>query len=445
MPYLGQGEFYTDFGTYDVRLTVPRDHICVATGVLQNPEQVLTQDQIHRLNDARSTQDTVMVRSPDEVSDPESRPPGDGPLTWHFRAENVRTFAWASSEAFIWDAATVAESDAGTLVQSVYPREAIELWSDSTDMLRFAIEGYNKRWMDYPYPTAINVNGIVGGMEYPMILFCRNRTSERGLYGVTTHEIAHNWFPMIVNTDERRHAWMDEGFATFINIYSNQERFGDAGPRGNPRAAARAMLEPDQQPIAIYADQVRRLGWLQYFKTGIGLYVLREAILGPERFDRAFNRYMTEWAFKSPRPSDFFRVMEDTAGEDLSWFWRGWFYETGYLDHEAYHAEPETSEQAPDAGDSSRFWLITFRSNGELVMPLEYEITYTDGSTETRRLPVEAWHATREWTTRIDTGGREIVKVRTDPRGLFPDAIPENDVWTSPEHAEPSEPDAAAG
>lgn len=432
MPYLGQGEFYTDFGSYEVRLTVPRDHIVAATGVLQNPSEVMTSDQLVRWNTAQGSRETVMIREADEVGDPASRPAGEGPLTWHFKADDVRTFAWTSSDAFIWDGAAVEGSSVNTFVQSVYPKEAAELWKDSTDMLRFAIEGYNQRWLEYPYPTAINANGIVGGMEYPMIVFCRNRTSERGLYGVTTHEIGHNWFPMVINTDERRHAWMDEGFNSFINIYSNEERFGDGGSRGNPRQFARSMLAPNQQPIALYADQIERrsLGRLQYAKVATGLFVLREAILGPERFDFAFNRYQREWAFKSPRPADFFRVMEDAAGEDLDWFWRGWFYETGHLDQAVAAVEVEIAGGVDKEDAPTGFTRITFRNHGELVMPVEYEVGYDDGTTQTLRLPVEAWFNTNEWTVRLGTQDRAITRVTIDPRGVFPDAIPENDEWS---------------
>ncbi|HRJ49710.1 MAG TPA: M1 family metallopeptidase, partial [Phycisphaerales bacterium] len=353
--YLGQGEFYTDFGDYEVSITVPRSHLVAATGVLQNPAEVLTAEQVERLDRARSSEQTVVIRSAEEVTDPSSRPPGDGPLTWRFIARDVRTFAWSSSPAFVWDAASIptrgrspADQDPtrapppGTLVQSVYPVEALPLWSQSTQMLRFAIEGYGRRWFTYPYPTAINVNGRAGGMEYPMIIFCRERRHDRGLYGVTTHEIGHNWFPMIVSTDEKRHAWMDEGFNSFINYYSNAEYWNEppAG-RGSSADFARVMTEPDQQPMDTPADRVRdgRLGSLQYAKPAVMLVLLREVVLGEDRFDAAFRRYISSWAFRSPRPWDFIRCMENAAGADLAWFWRGWIYGTGTLDHAVTGAE----------------------------------------------------------------------------------------------------------
>jgi hypothetical protein len=335
LPYLGQGEFHTDFGDFEVHLTVPRSHLVAAPGVLLNPEDVLTPTQRERLEQARASKDTVMIRTPEEVADPASRPEGEGPLTWRFKAEDIRTFAWASSPAFIWDAAAVQGSSIHTLAQSMYPAEALGTWRESTEMLRWSIEHYNAMWFEYPYPIATNVSGIVGGMEYPQIIFCRGRGERRGLFGVTTHEIGHNWFPMIVSTDERRYPWMDEGFNTFINYYANKGYFpGEEPGRGGARAFASNMLSPMAQPLMTYADQIRgrALGQLAYAKTSVGLVLLREFILGPDRFDFAFRRYISEWAFRSPRPEDFFRTMQDASGEDLDWFWRGWFYETSVLD-----------------------------------------------------------------------------------------------------------------
>ncbi|MCB9844849.1 MAG: M1 family metallopeptidase [Phycisphaeraceae bacterium] len=449
LPYLGAGEFYTDFGSFDVKLTVPRDFIVGATGELQNPEGVLTAEQRERMARASQSRETVVLRSAEEVGEPSSRPEGDGPLTWHFVAHDVRTFAWAASDAFIWDAAAVQGASHATLVQSLYPKEGIEHWSNSTDMLRFAIEGYNARWFEYPYPVAINVNGIVGGMEYPMIIFCRSRSSDRGLYGVTTHEIGHNWFPMVVNTDERRYAWMDEGFNTFINIYSQMERYDEDGPsgRGNPRGTARTMSRPGLQPMMTPPDQMAdgRLGFLGYEKPATGLYILREYVLGPERFDFAFRRYIRLWAFKSPRPEDFFRCMEDASGESLTWFWRGWFYETGVLDLAVDEVVEQTGRETESGpGEFTGTVQATFSSRRELVMPLEFKVVYDNGTEEVRRLPVEIWAANTRWTTQWDTGGRHVLEVIVDPDELTPDVDDSNNVWKAPEPEEDA-PDGAAG
>ncbi len=435
--YLGQGEFYTNFGSYDVSLTVPRAHIVAATGVLQNPQEVLTPTQVDRLDQARTSEQTVVIRKMEEVADPASRPAGEGPLTWHFIAHDVRTFAWSSSASFIWDAAHIpqrgispserskdgAKIPAGTLVQSVYPKEALPLWNQSTQMLKAAIEGYGKRWFTYPYPSATNVNGRAGGMEYPMIIYCHERQNDHGLFGVTTHEIGHNWFPMVVNTDERRHAWMDEGFNSFINYYSNAEYWNQPPDgRGNAAAFAPAMLEPDQQPMDTPADRIRdgRLGTLEYAKPATMLVLLREVVLGPDRFDAAFRQYINSWAFKSPRPWDFIRCMENAAGSDLAWFWRGWIYGTGLLDQAVTGA---------DFNPASRRAHASFENRGELVLPMTYRVTYEDNSTEDRQLPVEAWYAKTRFTAAWDSGGKKPIRIEVDPERKLPDVQRANNTW----------------
>lgn len=441
LPYLGQGEFYTNFGDYEVHLTVPRSHIVAGSGWLMNPREVLTPAQVERLEQAARSPQTVLIRGPEEVSDPASRPEGDGPLTWVFKAADIRTFAFASSDAFIWDAAGIerrgptspegspdfdAAMPPGTLVQSLYPKEGIEQWSKSTDMLRSAIEGYNARWFEYPYPVATNVNGRVGGMEYPMIIFCRARDNERALFGVTTHEIGHNWFPMVVSTDERRHAWMDEGFNTFINYYSVRERYPDTdGGRGDARAFVDDMLLPDQQPMEIPADHCTRLGMMQYAKPAVALVLLREHVLGPDRFDDAFRRYIRAWAFRSPRPADFFRCIEDAAGMDLAWFWRGWILETGTLDQ----AVAAVDHQVDDQSGTLRRVTVSLTNNRELVMPVVMRVTYDDASSEVRRLPVEIWLARDRFDATWNTRGRRVTEVLLDPDEAFPDADPANNRW----------------
>lgn len=434
LPYLGAGEFHTNFGDYEIALTVPRSHIVGATGELLNPSEVLTPAQMERLERARRSSETVMIRSAEEVTDPASRPAGDGPLTWRFAAKNVRTVAWTSSEAFIWDASAVdgdasrvgvgagAGNNAGTLCMSLYPKEGVKQWEESTDMLRFSIEHYSKKWFRYPYPIAINVNGVVGGMEYPMVIFCRERNNERGLFGVTTHEIGHNWFPMIVSNDERRYAWMDEGFNTFINYYCNLERYPEEMPRrGDPRTFVTEMKQGDDQPMMTYPDRLLdgRLGRMMYAKPATAMVTLREHVLGPERFDRAFKAYINAWVFKHPQPADFFRIMENEAGADLAWFWRGWFYENGTIDLAVTGFD--------NSGESNS--SATFRTLRRMVMPSEYRIDYTDGSSEVRRLPVEAWYSGDTHVAAIDTGGRRIKKITIDPDHDLPDQDDGNDTW----------------
>jgi len=421
LPYLGAGEFYTNFGDYELNITVPRPFIVVATGALENPGDVFPTTQLQRLKKAQSSDDTVMIIKPDEVGDPATRPEGEGPLTWRFKADRVRTVAWACSDAFIYDAAAYDD----VLIQSVYPKEAIDTWRESTQMLRTALRHYSEKWFEYPWPVATNVNGPEGGMEYPMIIFCGGRRSDRALFGVTSHEIGHNWFPMIVNTDERRHAWMDEGFNSFINYYAYGDWFdGETGRRGDAASFARRMTAERLVPVITAPDKLPRwlLGQLEYAKPAVGLVLLREQILGPERFDFAFRTYIERWAFKSPRLSDFFRCMEDAAGADLAWFWRGWFMETGYLDQAVGGVEFDEEEKRVG---------VTIRNLGELVMPVAYTLTYEDGAEETRRLPVEVWYNTNEFTDRW-VSGRDIVNVVLDPETVFPDVDRDNNVWPEP-------------
>ncbi len=438
LPYAGQGEFYTNFGDFDVKLTVPRDHLVVATGELQNPEEVLTATQRERYEQARQSTETVLIRAAEEVGQPDSRPAGEGPLTWHFKAGRVRTFAFATSAAFILDAASLDGTPAGTLLQSAYPKEALPLWEKSTQMLRVAMAGYNDRWFPYPWPVMTNVSGREGGMEYPMIIFCGGRRDERALYGVTTHELGHEWFPMTVNTDERRHAWMDEGFNTFINYYSAWDWFDEPehdernrSGRSNPARYAASMLGADLLPIDTPPDRMPRrlISTLEYTKTGAGLVLLREQILGPERFDFAFRTYIRRWAFKSPRPADFYRSMEDAAGADLSWFWRGWFQENGTLDQ----AVAQVVQPEPTGRDEEGVWRhlparVTVENRGELVMPLALKVTFADGGERSVRLPVEIWATTDRWTEPF-ASDVDIESVVIDPDEAFPDVARGNNAW----------------
>lgn len=452
LPYLGEGEFYTDFGTYDVSITVPGDHIVAATGVLTNAQEVLLESELSRLSQARSSAEPVVIRSIEEIGNRDALK--DQRRTWRFMASQCRTFAWATSRAFQWDACTLpneeitqsnpaahdlssARPDGGVLCQSFYPRESRALWGPahpgggSTRMVRDSVRHYSKMWSAYPYPTATNVSGIVGGMEYPQIVFCNEDQDEYGLWYVTTHEIGHTWFPMMVNTDERRHAWMDEGLCSFINIYADFERYPDRIPKLEIADFAERHPEPWIQPVETMPDRLlpRMLGKSQYAKPAVALAFLREGILGHERFDEAFREYIRRWAFKSPRPWDFFRTIEDVTGEDLSWFWRGWFYETGMLDQAVTTVMQPGGSSGDLGGMGGRNARVTFRNLGGLVAPVVYDVTYTDGSTERRVLPVEAWFQADEWQTMWDTKGRRIKRLEIDPDRVFPDVNRRNNVW----------------
>lgn len=431
LPYLGSGEFYTNFGSYRVNITVPPTYLVSATGLLQNPEEVLTDEQRRRLDRAMDSDEPVRIVAPDEVGLPESRPSGQRELTWRFEADDVRTFAWAASDAFIWDAAVARITDADgsertVLCQSFYPHEA-QAWDPdhpsrgSTRSIKHAIEFYSDFWSPYPYPVMSNINGPEGGMEYPMIIFCGARMNGDGMFGVTDHEVGHNWFPMMVNTDERRHMWFDEGFNSFGGIYSGAAWFGrEPDVSRHLGQTLDVMTAENPQPIVTNPDKHwnRWVGALNYRKTALGLYILRERILGPERFDTAFREYIRRWSFRHPQPADFFRTMEDAAGADLAWFWRGWFLEAADLD--------QGVAGVFDDGDRA---VIVLDNHGRMVMPVFLRVGYEDGSTEDVTLPVEVWSTTDRWRAPVRTGGRRIVRVEIDPDGALPDADRGNNTW----------------
>lgn len=340
--YLGPGEFALEFGDYRVSITVPEDHIVAATGVLQNPAQVLSQTQRDRLQQARTARQPVLVVTPEEARANESSK-STGKKTWVFAAQNVRDFAFASSRKFIWDAQGTNVEGNPVLAMSFYPNEGNPLWGHySTAAVMHTLNVYSRHTFAYPYPVAISVNGPVGGMEYPMICFNGPRpepdgtysaSKKYGLISVVIHEVGHNYFPMIVNTDERQWTWLDEGFNTFLEYLAEQEwERGYPSNRGEPKDLTNYMAGEDQVPIMTSSDSLINFGNNAYGKTATALNVLRETVLGRELFDYAFKEYARRWKFKRPTPADFFRTMEDASGVDLDWFWRGWFYTTDHTD-----------------------------------------------------------------------------------------------------------------
>ncbi len=347
--FLGRGEFTLEFGDYDVELTVPNDHIVSATGELQNANAVLTATQRQRLADARDSDKPMFIVTPDEALTNESSNPS-GEKTWKFQANNVRDFAWASSRKFAWDAQGFKQPGAAhetVMAMSFYPKEGGELWEKySTAAVAHTLDVYSRFAFDYPYPVAQSVNGPVGGMEYPMITFNGPRTTlnddgsrtytlaeKRFLIGVVIHEIGHIYFPMTVNSDERQWTWMDEGLNSFLDSVAGYEWDPDLPGWGSqPRDIVDYMVSSSQVPIMTQSDSVLRLGPNAYTKPSAALHLLRETILGRERFDFAFREYSRRWKFKRPTPADFFRTMEEASGTDLDWFWRGWFYTTDHVD-----------------------------------------------------------------------------------------------------------------
>ncbi len=340
--YLGTGEFTLELGDYLVRITVPNDHITPATGVLQNPAEVLTDAQRERLKQADAAKTPMFVVTPEEAKANEADPP-TGKKTWVYHAQNVRDFAFASSRKFIWDAQGHDVEGNRVMAMSFYPNEGEPLWSKySTHSIIHTLNVYSRYTFPYPYPIAISVNGPVGGMEYPMICFNGPRPekdgtySERTKYGlisVIIHEVGHSYFPMIVNNDEREWMWMDEGINTFLQYLSEQE-WEEKYPsrRGEPKDIVGYMLSREQVPIMTGSDSLLQVGNAAYAKPATALNILRETILGRELFDYSFKEYARRWRFKRPMPADLFRTMEDASGTDLDWFWRGWFYTTDHVD-----------------------------------------------------------------------------------------------------------------
>ena len=341
--FLGRGEFTLEFGNYVVNITAPDDHVVASTGVLQNPKDCLKPEWIERLKEAETAAEPVLIVTKEEAEANETTAP-TGTSTWTYAAENVRDFAWASSRKFLWDA-KLHQSPEGDPVwaMSYWPKEGEPLWSRySTHSIIQTLDVYGKFTFPYPYPVAISVNGPVGGMEYPMICFNGPRPEKDGTYSARTkhglisviiHEVGHNWFPMIVNSDERQWTWMDEGLNTFCQFLAESE-WQDKYPsrRGDPANMAGYMTSEAQVPIMTNSESILQFGNNAYGKPATALNVLRETIMGRELFDHAFKEYSRRWMFKRPEPADLFRTMEDASGVDLDWFWRGWFFTTDHTD-----------------------------------------------------------------------------------------------------------------
>jgi hypothetical protein len=429
LPYLGAGEFYLEYGDFDYAVTVPWDHIVVGSGELVNPAEVLTAEQRKRLADAAKSDQTVMIRTAEEVTNPSSRPKQSGTLTWKFHCTQARDVAWASSKAFVWDAARMNLPNGKTaLAQSAYPAEdgGLEGWGRSTEYVKGCIEFYSNYIHEYTYPVATNVGGIVGGMEYPGIVFCSSKSRKDDLWGVTDHEFGHNWFPMIVGTNERKYAWMDEGFNTFINFLSganfNNGEYKDAQMNDLHRLAP-IIFRDNADPIMTIPDVIQpsNLGWEAYYKPAIGLKMLREQVLGKDRFDYAFHLYVKRWAFKHPTPYDFFRTIEDAAGEDLGWFWKGWFFENYKLDQSV--KEVSYVEQNPSKGS-----VITIENLDKFAMPAKIDVEEINGKKTRVELPIEIWQRGGKWSFRVDTQ-QPLKSVTIDPDRQLPDVNPQNNSW----------------
>lgn len=438
-PYLNQ-EFYLDYGNFDYWVTVPADMIVAGSGALQNPQEVLTAQQRARLAQAAASDTTVMIRTPAEIGDPATRPKAGGTLTWHYRMENTRDVAFSASSIFAWDAARIAlPGGKSALAMSFYPAESQghARWGRSTEYLKHAVEEFSRRWYPYPWPNAVNVAGPTSGMEYPGIVFDGIDDAGKDLFWITAHEIGHSWFPMIVGFDERRHAWMDEGFNTFIDVYESDafnhgeyapKRDGEYAPGGgNPvNEILPVLADPAAPPILSRADSVIETYRhpVTYFKSALGLVLLREQILGPERFDPAFRRFIADWAYKHPTPSDFFRAMESAAGEDLSWWWRGW-----YVNNVTY--DLAVTKIAYVDGDPAKGALVTIENRDPLVMPATLRIELGDGASRDIALPAESWIRARAVAVFVDSHA-PIRAATADPDRKLPDRDRANNRLAAP-------------
>ena len=485
--FLGRGEFALSFGNFEVAMTVPEDFIVGATGTLQNPKDVLTSKEQLRFEKAKhSFEDPVIIVTQEEAIQKEAHKKR-GKATWTFKADSVRDFAFAASRKYIWDAMAVDLNGKKSLAMSYYPKEGNPLWeSHSTRAVRQTLITYSRHTIDYPYPVAISVHAASVGMEYPMICFNFGRPEADGTYtdetkwrmiSVIIHEVGHNFFPMIINSDERQWTWMDEGLDSFVQSIATKEYDADFPVgRGAPEqiipymSGEQGML----RPIMTNSEQILQFGNNAYAKPATALSILRETVMGPELFDYAFKKYAERWAFKSPSPADFFRTMEDASAIDLDWFWRGWFYTTDYVDigveevkHYRMQTEEEGLEKRQISGEDKKlnteqkrfteevntfvfknteakeyrefknkfneieikegfadqnFYEVKLANKGGLVMPVIIEWSYADGSTEREKLPAEIWRKNEKEVTKVFVKSKEVVGIVIDPNKETADA-----------------------
>jgi len=483
--FLGQGEFALPFGDYDVKITTPADHMVGATGMLKNPTEVLSKVELERFAKAKSSFDKpVIIVTQDEAIQKE-KSKSTAKKTWVFRAENVRDFAFCSSRKFIWDAQAVKIGDKTPMAMSYYPKEGNPLWEkESTKAVKNTLEVYSRYTIDYPYPVAISVHTASIGMEYPMICFNFGRPNKDGTYsaqtrqgmiGVVVHEVGHNFFPMIVNNDERQTTWMDEGVNSFVQLLTEMERYPDIHwSRGIPNSLV-PYLRGDKnkmRPLMTNSEQVIAFGDEQYAKAATGLFMLRETIMGHDLFDRSFKEYAQRWAFKHPKPADFFRTMEDASAVDLDWFWKGWFYTTDVNDqsidevrwftmrdetaniekknvsvkkgdltnqagagnHDDFNNGPEPlslidtdprlngeflsrvdDKEIMQKLKDKNIYEVTMSNNGGLVMPVIIEWTFKDGTKEIERIPAEVWRVNEHKVTKVFVKQKEVTNIVLDP------------------------------
>ena len=476
--FLGQGEFALNFGNFDVKITAPADHVIAATGSLQNESLVLNPIQLERLQSARASFDVpvVIITEEEAVLNEGSR--SDQTKTWNYKAENVRDFAFVSSRKFIWDAQAVQLDQKTTMAMSLYPKEGNPLWEqESTKAVVNTLKTYSEMTIEYPYPVAISVHTADIGMEYPMICFNYGRPNTKGNYSAMTkwsmisviiHEVGHNFFPMIINSDERQWSWMDEGLNTFLETKTSMEWYPEMPIRSGTPSTVKEYMSGEKdfmRPIMTNSENILFFGNNAYSKPSAALFLLRETIMGPELFDYSFKEYARRWAFKHPKPADFFRTMEDASAIDLDWFWRGWFYTTDYVDINLEGvswyvlSEPVSKFQSKyistyvdgtklrDFEVTPQPWYVFkdkkgliddylypvdqnevmekfigknayelyFRNDGGLVSPIIIKWIYEDGTAETEKIPAEIWRLNESQVTKIFIKEKVVSQIILDP------------------------------
>ena len=426
-PYLGQGEFYLEYGDYDMYVTVPAGYIVAGTGAIANANEVLTPTQIARLKQASTSDTPVNIITQPELESGAARKTKSGTLTWHFKAQNVRDAVWAASPDYMWD----ASSWKGHMAFAYYRPSAIATWKDAADMSRMSIEEYSERWFQYPWPQISAVEGPISGMEYPMVAMENRSADKYDLYNVVTHEIGHMWFPMIVGSNERAHMWQDEGFNTFINYFSESRRYPEKGTQmvraqNDMELVEEYMGGGADRPLEINPDRINSglLGENAYVKTAVGLQLLREEILGHDAFDDAFRTYTARWAFKHPTPTDFFHTMEDVSGRRLDWFFREWF-----LENPAFDQAIDTVATAPARGDTVNVGVV-YGNRARGVLPIHARFTFSDGTNQTFDYPAEVWSTnSAHYLRQYQFVGKRVTAIEVDPDNRLPDIDRTNNKW----------------
>jgi len=491
------GEFALEFGNYNVAITVPADHTVAATGQLQNAKEVLSAKERERLAAARNSfNEPVMIITPKEAKENE-KSRSTKKKTWKFKAENVRDFSFASSRKFIWDAQAVKLPTNTPMAMSFYPKEGMPVWSEeSTKAVVNALEVYSNATFDYPYPVAISVNTSNIGMEFPMISFNGGRpqngkmsdAAKAGMIGTIVHEVGHNWFPMIVSSDERQWMWLDEGLNTFLHQRTMAERYPQYHST-KPKDIVNYMKgdKSIMRPVMTTSDNesLSTMGSNFYQKPTVALQILRETVMGQEMFDMAFKEYANRWKYKHPNPGDLFRTLEEATAVDLDWFWRGWFFSTDNVDIDlaevkwykiktekvsienkgkkvksgdlsvSTNSNPADFSQGPEEItmidtpdnyygqflsrlndnevranlDGKNIYELTLKNAGGLVMPIVIKWTYTDGSSEIDRLPAEVWRLNENVVVKTFVKNKEVANITIDPNLELADVNLENNTF----------------